>query len=201
MYLNGTFGTRARLAMVLAAVILLPVYLVPVLPVWAIYLRAPQYPEGLTLWIFPNTLGGNLQQVNTLNHYVGMKTIHASDFREFTFLPLLMSGFGVWAALAAGWGKRWFAILGWVVFSVVATSLLADFAFWLWRYGHDLDPRAPLKMGAFSPPLIGYRRMGNFHVASWPAWGGFLLLIASGLGPVVAVSEWLAAREDRRRGA
>ena len=200
-YLNGKFGTGARWAMALAALILLPVYFVPVLPVWAIYLKAPQYSEGLTLWIYANTLGGNLQQVNTLNHYVGMKTIRASDFREFALLPVLLTAFGGWAALAAAWGKRWFAILGWALFSLIATCLLADFGFWLWHYGHDLDPRAPLKLGAFSPPLIGYRRMGNFHVASWPAWGGLLLLIAGGLGPLIGLFEGYRARAHRRRSA
>jgi copper chaperone NosL len=196
-YLAGRFGPEGRVAMALAALVLLPVYFAPVLPVWAIYLRAPQYSEGLTLWIFAHTVGGNLQQVNTLNHYVGMRAISAGDFREFAVLPALFSLFGVWAACAALWGRRWFAALGWALFSLTAVALLCDFGFWLWHYGHDLDPRAPLKMGAFTPPLVGYRKMGNFHVASWPAWGGFLLLLAGGLGPVVLLREWWTARRRR----
>ena len=43
LYLNGAFGAKARAAMLLAALVLVPVYFAPVLPVWAIYLKAPQY--------------------------------------------------------------------------------------------------------------------------------------------------------------
>jgi copper chaperone NosL len=196
-YLSGTYGRKARIAMGVAALILIPVHFLPVLPVWSIFLRAPQYNEGLRMQIYANTVKGNLQQINTLNHYVGMKAISPDDFREFRWMPLLLTALGVWAGLGALWGRRWFAIAGWILFSLAALALLADFATWLYRYGHDLDPRAPLKMGAFTPPLIGYRKMGNFHVASWPGLGGALLLLAGALGPVIALLEWRNARRHR----
>lgn len=196
-YATGRYGRRARLAMGLAALILVPVWFLPVLPVWGIHLRAPQYTEGLELRIYAHTVGGDLQKVNTLNHYVGMKAISPSDFEEFAVMPALLSLFGVWAGLAALWGRRWFAILGWLLFATLASLLLLDFAVWLVRFGTELDPRAPLKMGAFAPPLIGVKRMGNFVVASWPSWGGWLLLLAGGMGPLIAFLDWRAARRAR----
>ncbi len=200
-YVKGRYGRMPRLAMGLAALILVPVWFVPVLPVWAIYLRAPQYSEGLVLRIYAHTVGGDIQKVNTLNHYVGMKAISADDFREFAVMPGLLSLFGAWAGVAALWGRRWFAILGWFLFAVLATLLLADFGYWLYRYGNDLDPRAPLKMGVFAPPLVGLKQMGNFQVASWPSWGGGLLLLAGALGPAIAFLDWRAGRQARRAAA
>lgn len=200
-YWNERHGRRARLATALAAVILIPVYFAPVLPVWRIHLRAPQYMEGLEIVIYANTVEGDLQNVNILNHYVGMKAISADDFKEFRFLPALLSMFGVWALVAAAWGKRWFAALGWGLFSLSSLLIMADFAYWLYQYGHDLDPRAALKLDAFTPPLIGYSKMGNFHVQSWPHIGGVLLLLAGLLAPAVAWWEWRAARPASRGAA
>jgi copper chaperone NosL len=74
------------------AIFLCGVALVAVLffPLWRIDLDAPQYPEGLMLLIYPTKLGGNVDIINGLNHYIGMKTLHADDFMEFTILPYII---------------------------------------------------------------------------------------------------------------
>ena len=55
-------------------------------PMWRIDLDAPQYPEGLRLTIYANGLRGNVDIINGLNHYIGMKTLHSEDFFEFKIL-------------------------------------------------------------------------------------------------------------------
>ncbi|MBP7184847.1 MAG: hypothetical protein KBA06_05020, partial [Saprospiraceae bacterium] len=65
------------------------------LPIWRIDLDAPQYPEGLRLLIFANHLGGDVEIINGLNHYIGMKTLHANEFIEFTVLPYLLGFFAL----------------------------------------------------------------------------------------------------------
>ena len=50
------------------------------IPFWRIELDAPQYPEGLVLQIFTGKLGGDVDIINGLNHYIGMKTLHANEF-------------------------------------------------------------------------------------------------------------------------
>ena len=67
------------------------------LPIWRVELDAPQYPEGLALLIFANKLGGDVEIINGLNHYIGMKTLHAEEFIEFTVLPYIIGFFGIWA--------------------------------------------------------------------------------------------------------
>lgn len=193
-YLLGRFRPAERRWIVIAAVILLPVFFLPVLPIWHMRLWAPQYHEGLHLTIFSNTIRGDLQKINTLNHYVGMHAITPDDFREFHFLPTALTLFGVLALLGALVNRRWLAILGWLAFTGFAAFMFRDYASWLWHYGHDLDPRAAIKLPVFAPPLIGFKQMANFKVWSYPGVGTVLLGAAWLLGPVAVALDWRARR-------
>lgn len=198
-YLTGGYRRSDRTLIVLAALVLLPVFFLPVLPIWIMKLWAPQYTEGLTLQIFANTIRGDLQSINTLNHYVGMHAITPDDFREFRYLPQALTLFGVAALLAALINRRWVAILGWLVFTAFAAYMFRDFATWLWHYGHDLNPHAPITLPAFTPPFIGIKQMANFRVLSTPGPGTVLLLAAWALGPLVFFRERAAAKKELRR--
>ena len=68
-------------------------------PIWRIELAAPQYPEGLMILINANGLGGDVEIINGLNHYIGMKTLHNEDFIEFKILPYLISIFSLFFIL------------------------------------------------------------------------------------------------------
>lgn len=193
-YLSGQFRPTERRFIFLAAFVLLPVFFFPVLHIWEMHMWAPQYREGLVLRIFTNEIRGDVDKINTLNHYVGMHAIRNEDFREFRFLPQALTGFGVLALLAGLFNRRWLAVLGWLAFTAFAVVMFKDYATWLWKYGHDLDPRAAIKLPQFTPPLIGYNRMANFKVLSIPGPGTFLLGIAWLLGPVTF---WLERRASR----
>jgi copper chaperone NosL len=198
-YLTGRFTRQDRTLVALAALVLLPVFFLPVLPIWTMRMRAPQYPEGLTLTIFTNTIRGDVEKINTLNHYVGMHVITPQDFKEFTYMPQLLTFFGVMALLAALFNRRWLALVGWLAFTAFAGVMFKDYIDWLWRYGHDLDPRAAIHLGTFMPPVIGYKKMANFHVWSFPGPGTWLLGVAWLLGPAVVLREWWGRRAGARK--
>jgi copper chaperone NosL len=172
--------------------VLVPVFFFPILPIWVMKLWAPQYREGLTLMIYTNTIKGDLQSINLLNHYVGMHAISAQDFKEFGYMPLALTLFGVFALFAGLLNRRWVATLGWLAFTGFAAYMFRDYATWLYHYGHDLNPHAPIQLPAFTPPLIGYKQMANFKVLSLPGPGTLLLGLAWALGPFVL---WLERRE------
>lgn len=197
-YLTGNFHRTERSLILVAALVLVPVFFLPVLPIWTMKMWAPQYREGLTLTIYSNTIRGDLQKINTLNHYVGMKAIAADDFAEFRFLPQALTAFGLLALLGALFNRRWLAILGWLAFTAFSAFMFTDYAKWLWHYGHDLDPRAAITLPAFTPPLIGYSRMANFKVLSLPGPGTLLLGVAWLLGPFIL---WREARAAKRAAA
>jgi len=149
-------------------------------PIWRIDLDAPQYPEGLSLLIFSNKLGGNVDIVNGLNHYIGMKTLHTNDFIEFTVLPYLLGFFALaFLAISIIANRKLLNIL---LVLFVSFGVLAMFDFWRWEYnyGHNLNPDAAIIVPGMSyqPPLIGFKQLLNFGAYSVPAVGGWLIVLA-----------------------
>ncbi|MGC4235081.1 MAG: nitrous oxide reductase accessory protein NosL [Niabella sp.] len=181
---NKLSGISKALLVVAALFLVISLFV----PVWSIYLDAPQYPEGLMLQIWANKLAGDVDIINGLNHYIGMKTLHTKDFIEFTVLPYIIGAFALLFLVVAFTGKRkgLYMVLGaFVLFGIVA---MADFWKWEYDYGHNLDPNAAIKVPGMSyqPPLIGFKQLLNFGAYSVPAAGGWLF-IAAGLLLVAAV--------------
>ena len=77
---NNKIATVTRMLLLLCGIGLVMVLFTPM---WRIDLDAPQYPEGLRMLIYANKLAGNVDIINGLNHYIGMKTLHTDDFIEF----------------------------------------------------------------------------------------------------------------------
>lgn len=159
------------------------------LPIWRIDLSAPQYPEGLRMLIYAHKLGGNVDIINGLNHYIGMKTLHAEDFIEFTVLPFIIGAYALAFFLTAAAGKR--KILFVLFAFYVAFGILAMVDFWRWEYnyGHHLDPHAAIIVPgmAYQPPLIGYKQLLNFGAYSIPDIGAWIF-IAVGIILVIIIA-------------
>ena len=169
-------------------------------PIWYIGLEAPQYPEGISLYIKLRTITGggefDLSKVNMLNHYIGMKAIDAASIPELKFMPWIV-GILIVAGLAAAWSGKYKALVAWTVaFGVVAAAGLVDFYRWGYDYGHNLAPDAVIKVPGmtYQPPLIGSKQLLNFTAHSWPAVGG----VAAGLALLLAVIAVVAATRARR---
>ncbi|SDI99988.1 copper chaperone NosL [Pedobacter sp. ok626] len=167
----------------------LALFVVLFVPLWQIELAAPQYPEGLVLKMYPHKLAGNVDIINGLNHYIGMKTLHTEDFLEFTLLPYIITFFAVFSLAVAiflrtvKWLSGLFTLF--VIFGIVA---MADFWRWEYQYGHDLDPNAAINVPGMSyqPPLIGYKQLLNFGAYSIPDIGGWIF-IGVGIGLLTAI--------------
>lgn len=189
-----------RTSRLLLAAAALALGLVFVLPLWHISLEAPQYPEGLGLYISVNRIQGekpqDLASINNLNHYIGMKVITPEDIPELKYMPWMVVGLMAAGLAAAGRGRRTH-LYAWVaVFALGAVAGLADFYRWGYDYGHDLDPHAIIKIPGMSyqPPLIGSKQMLNFNSTSWPAAGGWIAIAVLTIGVVLAIRELRAAR-------
>ncbi len=189
-FFQGQLAARSRILMLLATLAIVPCI---VLPTWRITLHAPQYPEGLTLTIYPNTVGGDLREVNLLNHYIGMHEIAPNEFPEFRFIPFFILRFFGFALLTALIGNMSLAVIGWMDFVLFGAVMLYTMQHWLHEYGHNLAATAPLRIEPFSPAFLGTTHVGQFTVSSWPALGAMLMFVAGAIGPLIAYSEWRRA--------
>ncbi|MEJ2336974.1 MAG: hypothetical protein P8Y26_15275 [Gemmatimonadales bacterium] len=191
-FFQSELSLTSRVLLVAVALALLPSIF---LPVWEIGLLAPQYPDGLSVVIYPNTVGGDLGEVNLLNHYIGMQEINALEFPEFMFIPFFILRFLGFAVLAALVGRLPIAAIGYLDFVVFGAVMLFDFKTWLYEYGHNLSPDAPLTMEPFTPSMMGTTQIANFTVTSYPSAGAILMFVAGALGPVILLWEWLQRRK------
>jgi nitrous oxidase accessory protein len=169
-----------------ASVLLLGVF---VLPLWRIELVAPQYPEGLGMLIRVNAVTGikpnELQNINGLNHYIGMKAIEPDAIPELRLMPWIVAGLVVFGLTAAAVGRRRLVAVWLGAFVVLAVVGLVDFWRWEYDYGHNIDfEHAIIKVPGmtYQPPLIGTKQLLNFTAASWPAGGAVCLGAAFLLG-------------------
>lgn len=159
------------------------------LPLWRVDLVAPQYPEGLGFYIWANRMSGDLQSINGLNHYIGMKQIVPESIPELRLMPWALGGLVLAGLGAAAWGRRK-ALVAWVsILGIGALAGLADFYRWGYDYGHDLDPTAAIKIPGMSyqPPVLGTKQLLNFQATSLPALGGWIAfgVLALGIGLIV----------------
>lgn len=192
-------GRTPRILVLAAAILMVGVYF---FPLWNVRLTAPQYPEGLGMHIRINTVEGatenDLNNINGLNHYIGMKRIEPESIPELRYMPWIVAAVILTGLGTAAYARRRVVYTWTAGFLVVAAAGLVDFWKWEYDYGHHLDnEHAVLKIPGmtYQPPLIGAKQLLNFRATSWPALGGVLAGMALALAVAAVVLAW---REHRR---
>jgi copper chaperone NosL len=168
------------------------------LPLWRIQLVAPQYQEGLTLDMYSHKItagngGQDLAEINTLNHYIGMKPIAQADFAEMTWMPFAIGIFVLLALRTAAIGRIGHLVDLGVLFIYFGAFSMATFAYRLWSYGHHLDPAAPIRMAPFTPIVVGRQQIANFVQTSLPMAGTACMGLF--LSAILAAI-WLSRQEE-----
>ncbi|MEO6252304.1 MAG: nitrous oxide reductase accessory protein NosL [Ferruginibacter sp.] len=191
---NDKLKPWARILLIICGLTLVAVLFVPL---WRIDLAAPQYPEGLWLLIYPNKLAGNVDIINGLNHYIGMKTLHTEDFVEFTVLPYIIGFFALFFVVAGIVARRKLLYILFILF--VSFGILAMYDFWRWEYnyGHNLDPNAAIIVPgmAYQPPLIGFKQLLNFGAYSMPDIGGWIFVSVGALLLFMTIMVWRSTKK------
>lgn len=175
------------------------------LPLWSIQLFAPQYPEGLGMHIRLTSVVGDrpndLQTINQLNHYIGMKPIDAAGIPELRYFPIIVAVLIALGALAALLGNRRIVIAWLAGLAAFGAAGLVDFWRWSYDYGHNLDfEHAVIKVPGmtYQPPIIGTKQLLNFSASSWPAAGAYVALIVFAIGVIaLVIPPVVAARAQR----
>ena len=191
------FGRVAALVLSLGAALTL--FVAARLPYWEMTLKAPQYPQGLKLRVFLDRVEGDTDEVNTLNHYIGVPHIEdGARLERAVGLPaiFLLAGALVLAPFA---GRRKLALLAIPAVGFPAGFVL-DLLYWMHRLSSDLDPKAPIKLKPFHFVLAGDSKVGQFMSHTSFATG-FALAAGAALLALTAIvlREILACRACPQR--
>jgi copper chaperone NosL len=170
---------KSRIVILIAVLILVPSFL---FPLWNMSFYSNQYTDGLVMHIYSYQLEGgktpnrdDLREINSLNHYIGMRPLLESDFSEFTWVPLVIGLLMILALRAMVIGKMSNLVDVFVLFTYFGAFSMWSFYHRLYMYGHNLDPTASIKVQPFTPPFFGSKQIANFMVNSFPGLASYAL--------------------------
>jgi hypothetical protein len=150
------------------------------MPYWQLTLHAPQYPKGLQVELYVNRVTGDVDEVDGLNHYIGMARLAEAAPMERTISVIAIGVLGLLLMAAVFIQNRWamFLALPAVLFPAV---FLADLYYWLYYFGHNLDPKAALSTSIkpFTPAILGEGRVGQFRTVASVEEGYYLALFGA----------------------
>jgi len=167
-------------------------------PLWRLHLVAPQYEEGLDLFIYSYRIqgggigGAHLAEINNLNHYIGMKPIEQADFMEMRWMPFVFGLILLLILRAAVFGEMGNLVDLFALYSYFGVFSIGAFYYRLYTYGHTLDPKAPMTIEPFTPLLIGTKQIANFTQHSYPQGGAWLLCLSVAL---IVAAGWCSRKE------
>jgi hypothetical protein len=149
-------------------------------PYWQMELDSPQAPK-LHLSVYLHGFGGDVWEIDILNRYVGMRSIATAARleRQLSLFGLILIAVLLVLSLFAGRLSPWLKVPG-ILFPAIFVGVKAYF---LYNYGHDLDPFAPIRIEPFMPALIGEQHIPQAQVTTYSSFeiGFFMSLTAAGL--------------------
>jgi len=164
-------------ALLMFAALLLMVSMM--LPYWSMSLKAPQYPKGLKVSVYVNHIEGDIREIDSLNHYLGMPPLNEGGKVERSLSVIAISALGLLLVASVFVHNRLAAI---IALPVIAYPIvfLADLWYILYQYGHSIDPKSPLgsAIKPFTPPLFGEGKIGQFGTVASPEIGLFVAVVA-----------------------
>jgi hypothetical protein len=194
-FLHKPLNLWSRILLLLAAVLIVVSMF---FPLWKMHLVAPQYSDGLDLYIYPYKIQGggfngqHLAEINNLNHYIGMKPIQQADFLEMIWMPFVFGLIVLLILRSAVFGEMGNVVDLFAVYSYFGLFSIGSFWFRLYQYGHNLDPHAPVHIKPFTPMLIGVKQIANFREYSFPQTGAYLLCLSVLL---ILLAGWFSRKE------
>jgi nitrous oxidase accessory protein len=172
---RGRMGALAGLGVVGALLVAAGWFL----PLWQATLHAPQYPGGLVTIAYGSKVAGDLNEINALNHYVGLGVFDPSDVPEMALWPyalvVALAAVAVGVAVRRGWWRRLALVYLWGL----PFGVLAAVQYRLHEFGQDVEPGAAFRMEPFTPWVVGRTTVWNFETWSWPGLGLIALLVAA----------------------
>ncbi len=169
------------------------------LPIWSCSLEAPNYPKeafpnGIPVFFHFDGFSGEVHEMNTINHYVGMDPMYRGGIieREIGIYALLtLSLFMIYFIL---YNKKFLTYIMYIP-AALPLIFIADYSYWLYWFGHNLHDWGAFKIKPFMPTVFGDGKIAQFTTHSYPAIGFYILLIIGVLSLLAILAKNKAMRE------
>ncbi len=166
-------------------------------PIWYVTLEAPNYPveafpEGIPVYFHLDGYSGDVHEMNTINHFIGMYSMETGAQMERALSPFILVGITLMMVLFFVFRGKWSSLLlaGPILFPL---GFFVFYAGWLYWYGHNLQEWGMFKVKPFMPTALGDGRVAQFTTHSYPAIGFYILLVIS----VLCIFAVLSRRKER----
>jgi copper chaperone NosL len=122
----------------------------------------------------------DLNSINNLNHYIGMKVIKPESINELKIMPYIIGFMMLFGVLILLINKKKLILVWIIIFTIISVIGLYDFYLWGYDYGHNLDPKAIIKIPGmfYQPPVFGTKQLLNFTAHSYPSIGGIAAFLS-----------------------
>jgi len=156
-------------------------------PMWYMYLDSNNFPNGIGMAVWAthpgdpadiDQLDGGLKEINVLNHFIGMREISKETMPIFSILPGLLVLAAILCVVTAFIRKLWMSLVNVLVMGAISVWGVFMLVYNLYTFGHDLDPKAAIKIDPFMPGIYGEHKLAQFTTYSDFYWGTYLLVIA-----------------------
>jgi hypothetical protein len=153
------------------------------LPLWSVSLEAPNYPkaafpDGIPVLFHFDGYSGEVHEMDTINHYVGMDPMWVGGHieRALGIYALLLLSFMI--ILFIAYNKK---ILSYIMLIPAGLPFIfiADYSYWLYWFGHNLHNWGAFTIKPFMPTVFGDGHIAQFTTHSYPTIGFYMLLAAS----------------------
>ncbi len=157
----------------------------------------------MRIWLYQITgyKEHDLQNINGLNHYIGMKAITPDSIPELKIMPYVIGFLILLGITSALIGKKLLIRIWIILFLLLGAAGLVDYYLWGYDYGHDLDPTAPIKVPGmtYQPPLIGSKQLLNINAVSLPDVGTYIMLLSIGIALLILYKDRDTPKPEKKR--
>ncbi len=152
------------------------------MPVWNFSLEAPNYPkeafpQGLPVFIHFDGLSGEVHEMNTINHYVGMPPMESGGPYERALTPYALIMLALVFVFFILYNNKWVDRLMFIPM-MLPLIFVGFYAYWLYWFGHNLH-RGAITIDPFMPVLLGDGKVAQFTTHAYPVVGFWALVAIS----------------------
>ena len=152
-------------------------------PIWSVSLEAPNYPKdafpmGIPVYFHFDGFSGEVHEMNTINHFIGMDPMERGGPYERVLAPYALIFTAFMMALFIIYDKK---ILN--IFMLIPVLLpgifLGLYSYWLYWFGHNMHDYGAFTIKPFMPTVFGDGKVAQFVTHSYPTTGFWFLLAIS----------------------